>query len=145
MPMPAFTRTNSSRPGRAWPQRLAVVGGVAIVAGSALPWMTMFAGLRRYSGLVGPFGWLLLGVGLVMIATPLLERRGVRWPPLATVLSLGAIALVGYAGTGLVAITRDAANIFMVPRIGPGLPIILAGSVASAVAAMASLRRPQPV
>lgn len=116
------------------------IGGALTMAGSALPWMSMFAGLKQYSGLLGLNGWLLLVVGLTLTCTPLLERRGVRTAPLAIVMSLGAMLVVGYAGSGLLTITGDMGHALMVPRVGPGLPMALVGSMMSLGAAIVAQR-----
>jgi hypothetical protein len=119
---------------------LIAIGGVLTMAGSALPWMSMFAGLKQYSGLLGLNGWLLLVLGLALALVPLLERRGIRTAPLAIVMSIGAMSVVAYAGSGLLSITGDMGHALMVPRVGPGLPVALLGCALSFAAAVVAQR-----
>lgn len=122
------------------PVTLIAFGGVLTMAGSALPWMSMFAGLKQYPGLLGLNGWMVLAIGGALALVPLMERRGVHTSPLAIILSLFALAVSGYAITGLRSITGDMGNALMVPRMGPGLPVAIAGSIISAVAAGVAIR-----
>jgi len=119
---------------------LIAAGGVLTMVGSALPWMSMFAGLRQFPGLLGLNGWVLLVVGLTLSLTPLLERRGIRTAPLAIVMSIGAMTVVLYAGSGLLSLTSDMGHALMVPRVGPGLPVALTGCVVSLAAAVVAQR-----
>jgi hypothetical protein len=105
------------------PETAALVGGALVMLGAWLPWLTLFAGLQRYSGLIGIHGHILFaGGGLAAVAS--LPMRGshrywVRW---ATVL-LG-LALLGFNGwllTGLVGMLHHDVNPMLVPRAGPGL------------------------
>ena len=119
---------------------LIAVGGLVTMTGSARPWLSMFAGLKQYSGLLGLNGWLVLAIGLILALTPYMERRGIRTAPLAIILSLGAMLVVAYAGSGLLAITANAGNALMVPKVGPGLPVALAGCFMSLAAAIVAQR-----
>ncbi len=124
---------------------LIAMGGLVTITGSVLPWISMFAGLKQYSGLLGLNGWLVLTIGVALACTPYMERRGIRSAPLAIVLSLGAMLVVGYAGSGLLAITGNAGNALMVPRVGPGLPVALIGSIVSLSAAVVAHRHTRTI
>lgn len=42
-------------------------GGLLIVIGAVLPWMSLFAGLQRYSGMAGLYGRLAFAGGVLVI------------------------------------------------------------------------------
>lgn len=119
---------------------MVAIGGLLTMTGSVLPWMSMFAGLKQYPGLLGLNGWMLLVIGGALALAPLLERRGVNTAPLVVILSLLALCIAGYATSGLLDITGDAGHALMVPRVGPGLPVAIVGSVLSAVSAGVAIR-----
>ncbi len=107
------------------PEAAALVGGggALVMLGAWLPWLTLFAGLQRYSGLVGVHGYVLLAGGVLAIVASLAmlctRQRWVRW---ATVL-LG-LTLLGFDWwllTGLVGMLHHDVNAMLVPRAGPGL------------------------
>jgi hypothetical protein len=107
------------------PETAALVGGggALVMLGAWLPWLTLFAGLQRYSGLMGAHGRLLFaGGGLAIIASLAMVRsrhRGIRW---ATVL-LG-LTLLGFNWwlfIGLNQTLHHGLNTMLVPRAGPGL------------------------
>ena len=122
-----------------------VAGGVLVVTGALLPWLTMFAGLQTIRGTVGWNGRALL-VGGVLVAlggagAPIGgASRNVR-----RVVSLVA-AVIG--GGGMVLLVRlistwrelTTTDALMVPRLGPGLFLIVTGAIL-ATAALVPLER----
>lgn len=118
------------------------VGGATLIMGGMLPWMSMFAGLKQFPGILGVNGWLLVTAGVLLMLVPLAAQRGRQWAPTATILSVAALTVVAYAGTGLLDITRDAGNALMVPRVGPGLPLALVGGTLSLTMALLAWRAP---
>jgi hypothetical protein len=105
------------------PEAVALAGGALVMLGAWLPWLTLFAGLQRYSGLIGVHGHILLaGGGLAIVASLAMLRMRRRWVRWATVL-LG-LALLGFDWwllTGLVGMLHHDVNPMLVPRAGPGL------------------------
>jgi hypothetical protein len=113
------------------------VGGVLVMLGAWLPWLTLFAGLQRYSGLIGIHGQLLFAGGALAMAGSLaMLRTSHRWVRWATLL-LGAV-LLGFDAwllTGLTATLHRGVSAMLVPRAGPGLfvsslgiALVIAGS-----------------
>jgi hypothetical protein len=105
------------------PEAAALAGGALVMVGAWLPWLTLFAGLQRYGGLIGGHGRVLFAGGALaavagagMLGTP---HRWIRW---ATVL-LG-LTLLGFDGwllSGLVETLHHGVGAMLVPRAGPGL------------------------
>jgi hypothetical protein len=121
---------------RAWTRRngaalLAVAGGALVIAGTLLPWFTLFAGLHRYPGTTGLYGRLLLGGGLIVLAGGIrlgfAGGRALSW-------SVGGLGLVllGFAAwlaRGLLEVHQQmTANPMLVARLGPGLFVSMAGA-----------------
>src|SRR6185312_14228800 len=78
-----------------------VLGGALVATGALLPWLTLFAGLQHYSGLIGLYGWLVLagGAASVAIGLAMLVRRA-RWLQLSGLtigltLTIFTVFLVG--------------------------------------------------
>jgi hypothetical protein len=138
-------------PAAAWrrPATLAALVGAALVmAGAALPWLTLFAGLQRMAGLSGRNGQLLFAGGALVAALALLAT----WRPHAALrhatLAAGA-ALAGFSAwiaVGLVQlVAREAANPMLLPRLGPGVFVAAAGALLVVGAAGAGrIRRGNP-
>jgi len=116
----------------------AVVLGRALVAtGALLPWLTLFAGLQHYSGLIGLYGWLVLAGGLASVATGLaMFVRRERWLELGgltigltlTVFTLWLAERLFETMHGL------GADAMLVARPGPGLFVAIAGALVVAAA-----------
>jgi hypothetical protein len=107
------------------PEAASLIGGALVMLGAWLPWLTLFAGLQRYGGLIGIHGQILFAGGglaaLVSLPLPGSYRQTVRR---ATVL-LG-LALLGFDAwllTGLVGMLHHGVNAMLVPRAGPGLVV----------------------
>lgn len=108
-----------------------VSGGALIAAGAWLPWISLYGGLYPLRGIVGPYGRVLLGVGLLAaLAGGVLLRA-----PRATGMVMVCVATVT-AGCvlwllfrrlpqGMTALARHP---FLVARPGSGLWVMAAGS-----------------
>ena len=73
-----------------------IAGGSLLMAGAALPWLTLFAGLHPYSGLVGMYGWLIFGAGVIALAAGVATLRITpAWAAWATTV-FGSVVL-GFA------------------------------------------------
>ncbi|MGB6613074.1 MAG: hypothetical protein WBE95_03245 [Trebonia sp.] len=128
----------------------AVAAGALIITGALLPWVEAFAGLLPISGIRGGNGRELAAAGAVIAAAGIwqLARGGqaARW--LAGLAGFAAAGFAGYLLIQLVRTVRDLGGDSMViARPGPGLPVVLAGSVAAFAtllfppSAQATLRR----
>jgi hypothetical protein len=112
----------------------AVAAGVLIVTGALLPWVEAFAGLLPISGVRGGNGRVLAAAGAVVAAAGLWQLarggRAARW--LAGLAGFAGAGFSGYLLIQLVRTVRDLGGDSMViARPGPGLPVVLAGSLAA--------------
>jgi hypothetical protein len=108
----------------------ALGGGALVMLGAWLPWLTLFAGLRRYGGLIGLHGRILFAGGALAIVAGIGALRTRRvWIHWGT--SLLGLALVGFTWwllVGLVGTLRHGLGDLLVPRAGPGLFVALLGA-----------------
>ncbi len=128
---------------RSW--RLAaatVVSGGALVVGALLPWITLFAGLYTYRGIIGLNGRLMLAGGVLAVA-------GGVWlfirDSLAVRRALGGLGLVLLAFAIWLLIQQYAMLQDMVvnqpmtvPGIGPGLFVTSGGALLLALVTLGS-------
>lgn len=114
------------------PAAAALGGGALTCAGAMLPWLTFFAGLQSYSGLVGLYGRLVLGAGvLATIGGVAMITRRDRWLRI-TVAGFGVMLMlfVGWLLVGLRATTGGLQHqAMLMARPGPGLFVALAGAI----------------
>ena len=109
-----------------------LIGGMPIMVGAALPWLTFFAGLQAYSGLAGLNGRLLMGGGVLALLLGIwfLRRRSqsLRWA-----IGLYGFALLAFASwlmVGLLISYRQlSADPMMVAGLSPGLFVAVAGAL----------------
>jgi hypothetical protein len=111
----------------------ALIGGALVCTGAALPWLSLFAGLQSYSGLVGLYGRVLFASGLVAAAggVAMLVRRE-RWlRPVVGAVGVAQTLFVVWLVIGLRATTRELGGMhaMLVARPGPGLFVALAGAI----------------
>jgi len=122
----------------------AAVGGALIAIGAFLPWLSLFAGLDPLRGVIGLNGRLLAaGGGVCLVA-------GVRyWLRPVPGLERG-IAVLGWALTGyalwliaqlFITYRELRTNPMLVPRLGLGLFLALAGSLMVGTTTARLLRR----
>jgi hypothetical protein len=120
------------RAGRGWPARaVALVGCALVIAGTYLPWMTLFAGLKKMNGFSGLNGWLIAGAAVVTAFAVVIETRSSR-PAKAIAITLASSTLVFslWLLRGLATIVGDGrANPMMLTRAGPGLYVITMGAL----------------
>jgi hypothetical protein len=115
---------------RAWMP--AVTGGVLISVGAALPWLSFFAGLQSYSGLVGLYGRLLFAGGALAVAGGVALAHRSEWWLRAAVGALGVLlALFNvWLVVGLRSTTQGlASHPMLLARPGPGLFVALPGTL----------------
>ncbi len=118
------------------PEAATLVGGALVMLGAWLPWLTLFAGLQQYGGLIGAYGRILFAGGLLAIVTSIAvlrtRRRFLRWGT-----GLLGITLLGFTWwllAGLAGTLRQGLSAMLVPRAGPGLYVSLVGAALIAIA-----------
>jgi len=112
----------------------AVAAGAVIVTGALLPWVEAFAGLIGISGIRGGNGRVLAVAGAAIAAAGIWQLAGggqaARW-----LAGLTGFAAVGFAGYLLIQLVRTVRGLggdsMVIARPGPGLPVVLAGSLAA--------------
>lgn len=106
-----------------------LAGGGLVMLGAALPWLTLYAGLQRYGGLIGVFGRLLFAGGALAVVVGLATRgRRPVWLLPATLLF--GLVLFGFdlwLLEGLAVTLRSGVSAMLVPRPGPGLFVATLG------------------
>lgn len=118
---------------------LQLSGGALIVIGAALPWLTLFAGLQAYRGIIGWNGRGMLAAGAVVAlggAASLAGRAGLL---VRRVVSLLAAVVAGSAVVlvvRLIAIWHElvSRDVMMLARPGVGLPVVVVGAIVAAAA-----------
>lgn len=111
---------------------MSIGGGLLSAMGVTLPWLSFFAGLQPVTALGTPNGTVLLvGAALSALSGMVLMVRPSRWSRGAvTVTGVALTAFSAYLAVGLVDIYRDvSADPLMVAQLGPGLILVLIGSV----------------
>jgi hypothetical protein len=110
---------------------IVILGGMTIIAGTLMPWMTLFAGLHTYRGIIGLYGRLIAGGGVVTVALGVLlgarDNRLLRW---SAGLVGGAILLfsVLLLRTLIVVVGNLRGDPMMVASPGLGLYVCVVGA-----------------
>ena len=110
----------------------ALTGGALITIGSTLPWLTFFAGLQSYSGMLGLYGRILFAGGALVIAAGVMAIvRPNRWVgPGIGALGVLLALFTAWLLVGLRSTTRAlGADPLLLARPGPGLFVALAGAL----------------
>lgn len=109
---------------------IAMLGGAGVIAGAALPWLTIFGGLQSFSGLLGPNGQVLAAGG---VAAVLLGIAYGGWGPASLRYGIGGVGLAlavfsVYLLVQLLAVYRTLHGMFL-PALGPGVFVAAAGAL----------------
>jgi hypothetical protein len=111
---------------------LAVAGGVGVIAGAALPWLSVYHGLDTYKGTAGMNGRLLVAGGSAAVLLGLWygRRRTAHLRYLIGALGFGLALFSAYLLAQLLAIDKQL-NLhgFFLPALGPGLFTAGAGAL----------------
>ena len=128
-----------------WLSGAFAASGALAIAGALLPWLTLYAGLFQYNGLVGLYGRLIVAAGAVAFLGGVLTARvRSRWRRLGgAALGLVLLAFSVWLYVGLQEIVRRPESVMLVPRPGPGLFVVFAASamMIATSAAQLDLRR----
>ncbi len=125
----------------------AVLGGLLVTGGAFLPWLSFYAGLYPLRGVIGVWGRLLAVAGVLcaLIGARAWWRggRAGRLTQQAIAIGSGAMVLFALWLLAQLALTMRALqkNPMIVPRLGPGLFVVLAGAVVALAPALAEARR----
>lgn len=122
---------------------VALVGGAVVAAGALLPWMSLFAGLYRYSGIHGLYGRLAFAGGLLAVAGGVMmlvrAERFIR--PLVGGVGVALTAFASWILFGLRATTHQLEeHPMVVARPEAGLFVVLAGALMVAALALPRFR-----
>jgi hypothetical protein len=105
------------------PQAAALLGGALVMLGAWLPWLTLFAGLQQYGGMIGIHGQLLFAGGALAVIASLgalrWHRSWIRWG--TALLGLTLVGFTWWLLAGLVGVLHRDVSAMLVPRAGPGL------------------------
>jgi hypothetical protein len=120
-----------------------MAGGLLVMLGAWLPWLTMFAGLQRYAGVIGFNGRLLFASGVIAFVGGLYSwwRSGSElvWGGV-TILGLAITGFAGWLLLGLYQMVQHGLDAMLIARPGPGLFVVLLGALLITAAPL-SLRR----
>lgn len=123
--------------GRRSPGVVALLGGALVALGAVLPWMSLFAGLDSYSGLIGLYGRIVLAGGALIVVGGVLLFVRSDWLIRGLVGALG-VGLAAFAMWLLFGVREILGHLgdhpMLVARPGPGLFVVLAGALVSAAA-----------
>lgn len=119
-------------------------GGVLLAAGAVTPWLVFYGGLHPYAGITGWWGKLLLLGGLVAVALTLVAAATSSRVPGVLLVALGVTTGV-LAATRLhhaVELVNSGDAVMLVPSLGPGLAVVLLGSLVMTVGGWGTVARP---
>lgn len=122
----------------------AVLGGILVAGGAFLPWLSFYAGLYPMRGVVGPWGRLLVVGGLLsaLLGVYSAWRPGRRVALGSSMLAGGLTLFAGWLVFQLLlSFQRLQGSPMLVPRMGPGLFVVLAGALVALAPAVPRLRR----
>lgn len=114
-------------------------GGALIIAGTLLPWFSLYAGLHPLRGTAGLNGRLLLAGGAVavLLGLALFVRGDRRLRRVLGGLGVGLAIFAAWILLGLPATYRTMQdNPMLVARIGPGVFVAMLGALVVAAAAL---------
>lgn len=124
------------------PSVLTIAGGVLLAVGAVTPWVTLYGGLHGYSGISGLWGKLLFAAGIAALALAAIAAVSRSSVPGMLVVALGV-------ATGALAATRlhharelvgSGDTLMLVPSLGPGLALVLLGSLVVACGGWGTVR-----
>jgi hypothetical protein len=123
-----------------------IAGGSLTTTGAVLPWLTLDAGLQRYGGTTGIYGWLVVAAGAVAIAAGCLAlRRTAPWLVSASgILGVALLAFGAWLIVGLDEFVRRPDALMLVPRTGPGLYVVVCGALLIVLGAGVARWRSEP-
>ena len=112
-----------------------------VLVGVVLPWLTLFAGLKVYTGLAGRHGQLVL-VGGIVAALGALVTLARPLPALRLLTAVLGASLAGFSAWLLVGVislaNREAANPMLLAHVGPGLFVVAAGALVIAISPLSA-------
>jgi peptidoglycan/LPS O-acetylase OafA/YrhL len=106
------------------PEALALAGGALVMLGACLPWLTLYAGLQKVSGLVGAHGQILFAGGMLAVLWSAgirrTDQRGMRWVTMlmGLILLVFNVMLMTGPSPGLVVSSLGIALLILGPIIG---------------------------
>lgn len=115
-----------------------IAGGIALIVGALLPWMSLFIGLWPLRGVTGTNGYVFIVGGALAIAAgcALSVGASLRVRRAVGALGLGLLAFASWLMLRLGLAVHHIAvhDPMMFPRVGPGLFVVVLGAVTIGVA-----------
>lgn len=107
--------------------------------GAAMPWLTLYAGLQTYRGLIGAYGWFIFGLGaLALLCGALAIRKKPSWLwGSSAILGIALLIFSAWLFAGLMQIVQRPESVMLVPRPGPGLFVAAAGGAVIVLGSLA--------
>jgi len=124
-----------------WLSGAFAASGALAIAGALLPWLTLYAGLYQYNGLVGLYGRLIVAAGAVALLGGVFAARvHWRWLRLGGIaLGFVLLAFSVWLYVGLQEVVHRPDSAMLVPRPGPGLLVVFAASALMIVSSAAQI------
>jgi hypothetical protein len=118
---------------------IVILGGLTIVAGALMPWMTLLGGLHTYRGIIGLYGRLIALGGALAVALGFFfgtsGSRSIRYA--STGLGCAIFVFSGLLLRNLMAVVHDPrGNPMMAAAPGPGLYVCLVGAALLSVGSL---------
>ena len=130
-----------------------IAGGMLVMIGAVLPWLTLYAGLQQYSGLIGLYGRTAFALGILACIAGAFAPA--KWRPLLLPASAAAgialLALGVWLYEGVLQIVQRPDSAMVVPQSGSGLFVMMAGGALLVAAPIGSYfnavrpLRPRPI
>lgn len=121
---------------------MTIAGGVLLAVGAVTPWLEFYGGLHGYSGIAGLWGKLLFVGGIAALA--LATIAAVTQSPVPGILAIAlGVATGALAATRLHHAKELVANgdmLMLVPSLGPGLALVILGSLVVACGGWGTVR-----
>ena len=111
------------------PEAAALAGGALVMVGACLPWLTLFAGMQRYSGLIATQGQILFAGGVLAVLWSAgirrTDNRGMRWATMFMGIALLAVNLWLTSGPSLGLLVSSVGIALLI--IGPAIGLLFDG------------------
>jgi hypothetical protein len=133
--------------GRSVTAAIVIVGGMTVVAGTLLPWMTLFGGLHTYRGIIGLYGRLIASGGVLAIALGLVltAKENLLVRAAAAILGVAIFSFSTILIRNMMSIVGNhRGDPMMIAAPGRGLYVCLAGAALMSLTSARLIRKTRP-